>query len=212
MSKITASGTIGQRFSRVSDDSTSVEAFPGKDHHMTTWQPRYVTVFATAVLCYAALGAVLGILPDYVHSLGGGAVLVGLAVGAPALTGAAGRPLGGRLADRLGPARIMIAGAVVMTVGTIPAFVHSLGVLILSRLVVGAGEASMMAAAVLWLLRLAGPERRGRAMGHIGLANYAGLTIGPPLSQALSGQRRACGLPRRWRRARSARPSAPASG
>ena len=45
-----------------------------------------------------------------------------------------------------------------------------------------------MAAAVLWLLRLAGPERRGRAMGHIGLANYAGLTIGPPLSQALSGQ------------------------
>jgi predicted MFS family arabinose efflux permease len=46
----------------------------------------------------------------------------------------------------------------------------------------------MMAAAVLWLLRLAGPERRGRAMGHIGLANYAGLTIGPPLSQALAGQ------------------------
>ena len=45
----------------------------------------------------------------------------------------------------------------------------------------------MMAATVLWLLRLAGPERRGRAMGHIGLANYAGLTIGPPLSEALSG-------------------------
>jgi predicted MFS family arabinose efflux permease len=45
----------------------------------------------------------------------------------------------------------------------------------------------MMAAAVLWLLRLAGPERRGVAMGHIGLANYAGLTVGPPLSQALGG-------------------------
>ena len=52
---------------------------------------------------------------------------------------------------------------------------------------VGAGEATMMAATVLWLLRLAGPERRGRAMGHIGLANYAGLTIGPLLAQALSG-------------------------
>ena len=151
-------------------------------------QPRYLSVFATAVLCYAALGAVLGILPDYVHSLGGGAVLVGLAVGAPALTGAAGRPLGGRLADRVGPPRIMIAGALVMSAGTLPAFVHSLPVLIASRLVVGAGEASMMAAAVLWLLRLAGPERRGRAMGHVGLANYAGLTVGPLLSQALSGQ------------------------
>ena len=150
-------------------------------------QPRYLIVFSTAVLCYAALGAVLGILPDYVHSLGGGAVLIGFAVGAPALTGAAGRPFGGRLADHHGPAWIVIAGAIVMAIGAIPAFVPSLGLLIVSRLMVGAGEAAMMAATVLWLLRLAGPERRGRAMGHVGLANYAGLTIGPLLAQALSG-------------------------
>jgi MFS family permease len=155
---------------------------------VTFSQPRYLVVLGTAVLCYAALGTVLGILPDYVHSLGGDAVLVGLAVGAPALTGAAGRPLGGRLADHRGPPRIMIAGALVMAVGTLPAFVDALGPLLVSRLVVGAGEAAMMAATVLWLLRLAGPERRGRAMGHVGLANYAGLTVGPLLAQAMSGQ------------------------
>ena len=40
-----------------------------------------------------------------------------------------------------------------------------------------------MAAAVLWLLRLAGPTHRGRALGHIGLANYAGLAVGPPLAR-----------------------------
>jgi MFS family permease len=148
---------------------------------------RYLTVLATAILCYAALGTVLGILPGYVHSLGGGAVLVGFAVGAPALTGAACRPTGGRVADRVGPARVVMAGAVLMAAGTIPAYVKALPVLIVSRLPVGAGEAAMMAATVLWLLRLAGPERRGRAMGHIGLANYAGLTVGPPLAEALSG-------------------------
>jgi predicted MFS family arabinose efflux permease len=82
----------------------------------------------------------------------------------------------------------VVAGALVMAVGTVPAFVDSLPLLLASRLVVGAGEAAMMAATVLWLLRLAGPERRGRAMGHVGLANYAGLTIGPLLAQALSGQ------------------------
>jgi len=114
---------------------------------VTFTRRRYLVVFSTAVLCYAALGSVLGILPDYVHSLGGGAVLIGFAGGAPALTGAAGRPFGGRLADRHGPARVMIAGALVMAVGTIPAFVQSLPVLILSRLMVGAGEATMMVAA-----------------------------------------------------------------
>ena len=149
---------------------------------------RYLIVLATAILCYAALGTVLGILPGYVHSLGGGAVLVGFVVGAPALTGALGRPMGGRIADRVGPARVVIAGALVMAVGTIPAYVTALPVLIVSRLAVGAGEAAMMAATVLWLLRLAGPARRGRAMGHIGLANYAGLTVGPPLAQALMGE------------------------
>jgi MFS family permease len=148
---------------------------------------RYLVVLATAVLCYAALGCVLGILPGYVHSLGGGAVLVGLAVGAPALTGAAGRPLGGRIADRLGPARVVMVGALVMALGTIPAYVRVLPLLLASRLAVGAGEAAMMAATVLWLLRLAGPERRGRALGHVGLANYAGLTVGPLLAEALSG-------------------------
>ena len=136
-------------------------------------QPRYLIVLGTAVLCYAALGIVLGILPDYVHSLGGDAVIVGLAVGAPAIT-AAGRPLAGRVADHRGPARIVVAGALVMAVGTLPAFVV-VPLLLVSRLVVGAGEAAMMAATVLWLLRLAGPERRGRAMGHVGLANYGGL-------------------------------------
>lgn len=167
---------------------SSVEAAPGRGGAaFGAAGARYLAVLATAVLCYAALGTVLGILPGYVHSLGGGAVLVGLAVGAPALTGAAGRPLGGRIADRLGPARVVMFGALLMAVGTIPAYVHLLPVLIASRLAVGAGEATMMAATVLWLLRLAGPERRGRALGHVGLANYAGLTVGPPLAEALSG-------------------------
>ncbi len=186
---------LSKRFGGIINDMTSTlearQPMPARDRTDSAQRHagprRYALVLATAVLCYAALGTVLGILPDYVHSLGGGAVLVGLAVGAPALTGAAGRPLGGRLADRHGPSRIMIIGAVVMSVGTLPAFLPALGALILSRLLVGAGEAAMMAAAVLWLLRLAGPERRGRAMGHVGLANYAGLTLGPPLAQLLSG-------------------------
>ena len=168
---------------------------------------RYLVVLSTAILCYAALGTVLGILPEYVPSLGGGAILVGFAVGAPALTGATGRPLGGRFADHIGPARIVIAGALVMAAGTIPAFVESLPVLIVSRLAVGAGEAMMMAATVLWLLRLAGPERRGRAMGHVGLVALVVMAVG----QGPRSRRSECSRLSRCRRADTAEPPARSS-
>lgn len=146
----------------------------------------YLAVLAAALCCYAALGAVLTVLPGYVNRLGGDPLMVGLAVGAPALTGALGRPAGGRLADRFGAVRVMVAGALIMAAGTAPAVRPAVTVLLASRLATGAGEALMMAAAVAWLLRLAGPARRGRALGHIGLANYAGLLIGPLLAAALA--------------------------
>jgi MFS family permease len=142
----------------------------------------YLLVLGSAVACYAALGAVLRATPTYVGDrLGGGAIAVGFAVGAPALTGAVLRPLGGRWSDRLGVRPMVIVGAVVMAVGVLPAWQRSLEWFLASRLLVGAGEAVMMAATVLWLLRIAGEENQGRSLGHIGLANYAGLTIGPLL-------------------------------
>lgn len=142
----------------------------------------YLAVLGAAVLCYAALGAVLRILPELVSDR----AALGLLVGAPAITGVLARPLGGRLADRVDPVRVVLGGALAMAVGVLPALAWSgTAVLLLSRLIVGAGEGAMMAATVLWLLRLAGPERRGQALGHIGLANYAGLTIGPLLADAL---------------------------
>ena len=145
----------------------------------------YFAVLAAAVACYAALGAVLAILPDLVDDR----AALGLAVGAPALAAVFTRPAGGRLADRIGPAPVVTAGAIVMAIGIAPAWVDGYGSLLASRLLIGAGEGAMMSAAVLWLLRLAGPERRGQALGHIGLANYAGLTAGPLLASALGHAR-----------------------
>jgi MFS family permease len=147
----------------------------------------YLRVLASAVLCYAALGAVLRILPDRMTALHAGAFAVGLAVGAPALSGVVFRPLGGRLADRRGPAAIVRAGALAMALGIVPAVVAEPVAQLISRVLVGAGEGLMMAAAVLWLLQLGGPAHRGRALGHIGLANYGGLAVGPLLADALHG-------------------------
>src|SRR4051795_13754536 len=161
----------------------------------------YLSVLGGALACYAALGAVLRLLPH----LALGPAMLGLAVGAPALTAVLARPLGGRLAARHGPRVVVLGGAVggraagrhgpgiVVLAGTVAMaiagapllFGHPTGLLVASRLGAGAGEGVMMSAAVLWLLRLAGEGRRGRALGHIGLANYGGLTLGPLLTDAL---------------------------
>lgn len=145
-------------------------------------------MLGAALCCYAALGAVLSIVPGYVPDVGGGPTAVGLAVGAPALTGLVARAVGGRLADRLALRWLVFAGGLGMAVAAVPAVVSaSLGALLVSRLAVGAGEGVMMSATVLWLLRLAGPGRRGRALGHIGLANFGGLAVGALVAGRLGG-------------------------
>src|SRR4051794_1454205 len=162
------------------DASVRAEASGG--HGVGMPRRSYLAVLGAAVACYAALGAVLRILPG----LASDRAALGLLVGAPALTAVVTRPGGGRLADRLGPAPVMLGGAVAMAVGVGPALASTeFGAVLASRLLVGAAEGAMMAAAVAWLLRLAGPRRRGLALGHIGLANYAGLTAGPLLATAL---------------------------
>jgi MFS family permease len=149
----------------------------------------YLCVLAAAAMCYLGLGVVLPILPPYLTGQAhAGPFVVGLAVGAPALTAVVARPLAGRWADRAGPVRVMLAGALVMAAGgaaLLPA--SSTAALLGARLLVGIGEGAMMAAGVLWLLRLAGAHARGRSLGHVGLANYCGLAAGPLLAVALGG-------------------------
>lgn len=148
----------------------------------------YLLVLGSAICCYASLGAVVRIVPDYVggtlHESSGA---IGLAIGAPALTAVFARPLGGRLADVRGTRLVVAGGGAFMALTAAPMFLGGIAPFMLARLAVGVGEGAMMSATVLWLLRLAGPQRRGRALGHIGLANYAGLTAGPLLADALGG-------------------------
>jgi len=146
-------------------------------------------------------------LPDEAFAFDGAVVVLARIRDAPdvayaALLGAAlcrYAALGGRLADRVGPRVPLIAGAVTMAAAAVPAAVSAtLGAFVASRLAVGVGGGLMMSAAVLWLLRLAGPGRRGRALGHIGLANYGGLAVGPLVAGALGGVAASCPLgPRR---------------
>ena len=147
----------------------------------------FAGVFAVTFSALVAVGAVLPVLPRYVHGpLGAGNVAVGVVIGAYAITGLLLRPFAGRLADRRGRRPAVLLGALgVAASGFL--YLLPLGVagLIGARLVLGAGEGTVFTAGSAWIVDLAPPGRRGRVIGLYGLAVWAGLSVGPLVGELL---------------------------
>jgi MFS family permease len=137
-----------------------------------------------AVLCgYLAFGAALQVLPsDVPERFGGGALASGTAVGIAFLATACGRPFAGWLADAGWSRPVVVAGGVLAALGGLGQLLApSLGVLLVARLVMGAGEAALFSAALPWVLAGTRVAQRGRVAGWFGLSMWGGLAAGPLL-------------------------------
>lgn len=142
--------------------------------------PAFAGVFAAALSCFLAIGAVLPVLPRYVAGpVGAGDLAVGVVVGAFALSAVVGRPIGGRMADVRGRRPVILWGLGISVVAGALLFVP-LGVawLVFARLVLGLGDGWVFTAALAWALDAAPPRARGRAIALFGLAVWGGLTFG----------------------------------
>jgi MFS family permease len=138
-----------------------------------------------AVLCgYLAFGAALQALPSYVPAkFGGGALASGTAVGIAFLATACGRPFAGRLADAGWSRPVVLAGAALTAIGGLGQLLApDLAVLLVARLVMGAGEAALFSAALPWVLAGTRTARRGRLAGWFGLSMWGGLAGGPVIA------------------------------
>src|SRR3954447_14344653 len=147
----------------------------------------FAGVFTSVLCCFMAIGAVLPILPRYVHGpLASGDVAVGLWVGAVACTARRARPIGGRLADGRGRRPVVVAGMLLSATGGAMYFLP-LGVpgLILARFVLGVGDGWVFTAGATWIVDLAPLHRRGQAIGLFGLSIWGGLALGPVVGEAL---------------------------
>jgi MFS family permease len=145
----------------------------------------FAGVFGVTFFCLLAVGAVLPVLPRYVHGpLDAGNIAVGVVVGSYAITGLMLRPFAGRVADHRGRKPTVVIGATLVAVG---GFMYLLpfgvGGLIAARLVLGAGEGAVFTAGSAWIVDLAPVERRGRVIGLYGLAVWSGLSVGPLLGE-----------------------------
>ncbi|HKT82486.1 MAG TPA: MFS transporter [Solirubrobacterales bacterium] len=147
----------------------------------------FAGIFGVTFFCLLAVGAVLPVLPRYVHGpLDAGNIAVGVVIGSYAITGLLLRPVAGRFADHRGRKPTVLAGVGLVAIG---GFMYLLpfGVagLIAARLVLGAGEGAVFTAGSAWIVDLAPIERRGRVIGLYGLAVWAGLSVGPLIGELL---------------------------
>lgn len=150
----------------------------------------FAGVFAATFCGLVAIGSVLPVLPRYIHGpLNSGNLAVGVVIGSYAITGLLLRPVAGRLADTRGRKPMVLAGAVLVTIGGL-LYLPNLGIagLIAARLVLGAGEGTVYTAGSAWIVDLAPPERRGRVLGLYGLAVWGGLSVGPLVGQLILDQ------------------------
>jgi MFS family permease len=147
----------------------------------------FAGIFAVTFAGIVAVGAVLPILPRYVHGpLDGGNIAVGIVVGSYAATGLLLRPVAGRIADSRGRRPAVLAGSLLVAISGF-LYLLPLGIpgLILARLVLGAGEGTVFTAGSAWIVDIAPPQRRGRVIGLYGLAIWTGLSVGPLIGELL---------------------------
>jgi MFS family permease len=147
----------------------------------------FAGIFVVTLLSLTAVGAVLPVLPRYVRGpLDLGNFTVGVVIGAFAFTALAGRPLAGHFADLRGRRPVVVVGALLASAaGLLYLVPGGIATLILARLVLGAGEGLVFTAGATWVVDLAPPGRRARVIGLYGLAVWGGLSLGPPIGDAL---------------------------
>jgi MFS family permease len=151
--------------------------------------PQFAVVMLASFAYFVAIGALIPTVPRFVEGeLAGDGLAVGIGVGSMAVTAAALRPWVGRMGDTHGRRVLAVGGALVVAVSILGyAVATSLWMLVLARLVTGAGEAAMFVGVATAAQDLAPDHRRGEAASYFSVALYGGLAVGPPIGEALVG-------------------------
>ncbi|HLQ36996.1 MAG TPA: MFS transporter [Planctomycetota bacterium] len=151
---------------------------------------KLLVLMATAFVDMVGLLMIVPLMPFYVKRLGGdGVPFLGTTLGIALLTGIVGSaftvaqllssPLWGRFSDKFGrrPALLIALGASVLAY-LVFAFSDSLLLLLLSRIVQGAGGGTVGVIQA-YVADTTAPEQRARALGWLSAATNLGVALGP---------------------------------
>lgn len=157
---------------------------------------RILSVIIFTFFCYLSVGLPLAVLPGFVKNhLGFSSFIAGLIISIQYFATLLSRPQSGRLADRLGPKRVVMLGLLccgMSGVLTILAALMSswpwlsLALLAIGRLFLGVGESFSSTGSTLWGMNIVGPLQTARVISWNGVATYLAMAVGAPLGVLLN--------------------------
>ncbi len=148
---------------------------------------RLLVICGSTVLVMAGQGVVGPVLPIYADDFGVSTAVVGLTITAFGLARLLLNVPAGLWADRAGRRVLLIGGPLVTAVGMIGSgLAPSIWVLLLWRLVAGAGSALYMTGAQIYLIDIAGDAQRARYIATNQGALLVGVSVGPAVGGLLA--------------------------
>jgi MFS family permease len=149
--------------------------------------PEVAVMSAVALSVAVGFGVVAPAIPVFAREFGVGRTAAGAVISAFAFMRLAFALAGGRLVDRFGERVILAAGIGIVAVSSLLAgLAQSYGQLLLLRGAGGIGSAMFTVSSASLLLRVVGPEQRGRAMGMWQGGFIIGGISGPALGGVLT--------------------------
>jgi len=157
---------------------------------------RILSVLIFTFFCYLSVGLPLAVLPGFVHNqLGFSSFMAGLIISLQYFATLLSRPQSGRLADRLGPKRVVMLGTLLCGMSGVMTIIAalcrdwplvSLLLLAVGRLFLGVGESFSSTGSTLWGMNIVGPLQTARVISWNGVATYLAMAIGAPLGVMLN--------------------------
>ncbi|THB83487.1 MFS transporter [Pantoea allii] len=159
---------------------------------------RILSVIIFTFFCYLSVGLPLAVLPGFVKNhLGFSSFIAGLIISIQYFATLLSRPQSGRLADRLGPKRVVMLGLLCCGMSGVLTIVAamisswpwlSLALLAVGRLFLGVGESFSSTGSTLWGMNIVGPLQTARVISWNGVATYLAMAVGAPLGVLLNSE------------------------
>lgn len=156
---------------------------------------RILSVVIFTFFCYLSVGLPLAVLPGFVHhNLGYSSFIAGIIISLQYFSTLISRPQSGRLADSIGPKKVVMLGLVLCGMSGVMTIIAailagrpmlSLMLLAAGRICLGFGESFSSTGATLWGMNLVGPVHTARVISWNGVATYLAMAIGAPLGVLL---------------------------